>query len=50
MAIHLLKQSRLSLEDIGAALGFAELSTFYRAFRRWTGAAPGEYRERTAAR
>ncbi len=49
MAIHLLRQSRISLEDVGAALGFAELSTFYRAFRRWTGAAPGEYRERVAA-
>jgi AraC-like DNA-binding protein len=45
VAIHLLRKSRLSLEDIGLSLGFSELSTFHRAFRRWTGAAPGEYRQ-----
>jgi AraC-like DNA-binding protein len=44
VAIHLLRKSRLSLEDIGLSLGFSELSTFHRAFRRWTGVAPGEYR------
>lgn len=46
MALHLLQKSRLSLEEVGISLGFAELSTFHRAFRRWTGSTPGEYRER----
>ena len=45
MALHLLLKSRLSLEDIGVSVGFSEMSTFYRAFRRWTGQAPGEYRQ-----
>jgi AraC-like DNA-binding protein len=27
-------------------LGFSESSTFYRAFKRWQGLTPGEYRQR----
>ena len=30
--------------DIAQSLGFAEASTFNRAFKRWTGGAPGDYR------
>lgn len=45
VAVHLLQKSRLTLEDIALSLGFSELSTFHRAFRRWTGLAPGEYRQ-----
>lgn len=30
--------------DIAQSLGFAEASTFNRAFKRWTGRTPGEYR------
>lgn len=45
VAIHLLQKSRLSLEEIGMSLGFSEVSTFHRAFKRWTGHAPGEYRQ-----
>ncbi len=45
VATHLLQKSRLSLEEIGASVGFSEVSTFHRAFRRWTGYAPGEYRQ-----
>jgi AraC-like DNA-binding protein len=47
VAIHLLRKSRLSLEEIAFSFGFSELSTFHHAFRRWTGIAPGEFR-RTA--
>ncbi|MGX9429492.1 MULTISPECIES: AraC family transcriptional regulator [Bradyrhizobium] len=46
LATHLLQKSRLSLEEIAVSLGFSELSTFHRAFRRWTGVTPGEFRER----
>lgn len=36
----------LSIEDIAGKLQFSEPSAFYRAFRRWTGKTPAEYRER----
>ncbi|WP_197279999.1 AraC family transcriptional regulator [Rhodopseudomonas sp. AAP120] len=49
VATHMLKKSRLPLEEVALSLGFSELSTFHRAFRRWTGLAPGEFRERHAA-
>lgn len=45
-AVELLKQRHLTLEKIASRLGFAEHSTFHRAFKRWTGIAPGEYRQR----
>jgi len=45
VAVHLLEKSRLPLEEIAVSLGFSELSTFHRAFRRWTGTAPGEFRQ-----
>ncbi|MBR0896727.1 AraC family transcriptional regulator ligand-binding domain-containing protein [Bradyrhizobium tropiciagri] len=41
----LLHNRRRPLEEIAIALGFSELSTFHRAFKRWTGVPPGEYRE-----
>lgn len=44
LAISLLSDTERSLMDIAAELGFAETSAFHRAFRRWTGSRPGEYR------
>ena len=35
----------LTLIDIANRLGFSEASTFHRAFKHWTGVAPGEYRQ-----
>lgn len=46
-AIELLQRPDLTLLDIAAQLGFSEASTFHRAFKKWTGVAPGEYRHRT---
>ncbi|MGH8806302.1 MAG: AraC family transcriptional regulator [Noviherbaspirillum sp.] len=43
-AIEYLARSDLSLNEIAAMLGFSESSTFHRAFKKWTGVAPGEYR------
>jgi AraC-like DNA-binding protein len=34
------------IKEIAARLGFSEPSAFYRAFKRWTGTTPGEYRKR----
>jgi AraC-like DNA-binding protein len=33
------------LLDIANRLGFSEASTFHRAFKGWTGQAPGIYRQ-----
>ncbi len=38
----------LSLGEVGFLLGFGDASAFYRAFRRWTGLTPGQYRRRLA--
>ena len=35
-----------SIAEVAFLLGFAESSAFYRAFRRWTGQTPAEYRAR----
>jgi AraC-like DNA-binding protein len=43
-AIHHLCASRLSIAEIASRLGFQETSAFHRAFKRWIGARPGEYR------
>jgi len=43
-AIELLLQTGLALPEIAERLGFSEASTFHRAFKQWTGVAPGEYR------
>jgi AraC-like DNA-binding protein len=34
-----------SIADIASDLGYADCSTFYRAFKRWTAMTPGEYRQ-----
>lgn len=44
LAMHLLAEARLSVADIATRLGFEDASTFYRAFRKWTGSAPGAWR------
>lgn len=45
-AVYHLCGSRLSIADIASALGFQETSAFHRAFKRWSGVQPGEYRRR----
>ena len=46
LAIDRLCHSSLSVDDIAAELGFADASAFHRAFKRWNGLQPGEYRAR----
>jgi AraC-like DNA-binding protein len=43
-AIDFLTNTRMPLLDIANQVGFSEASTFHRAFKNWTGVAPGEYR------
>ncbi|CAL9447724.1 putative HTH-type transcriptional regulator [Actinosynnema sp. ALI-1.44] len=45
-AAELLTTTRLGVEPIALRLGYADASTFTRAFRRWTGVTPGAYRVR----
>ncbi|MEJ8837254.1 AraC family transcriptional regulator [Ramlibacter sp. AN1133] len=43
-AIEFLLQTHLPLPEVANRVGFSEASTFHRAFKQWTGVAPGEYR------
>lgn len=41
---------KVPLAEIAFMLGYTEQSTFQQAFKRWTGATPGEFRSRVARR
>jgi len=43
-AVLWLAEPQATFEDIAERLGFADASSFYKAFRKWTGASPGHYR------
>ncbi len=47
LAIKWLETGDFSLADIADRLGFSEPAAFTRAFKRWTGSAPGQYRLKT---
>lgn len=44
MALRYVRHSELSFSEITFLLGFSQAAAFYRAFRRWTGQTPREYR------
>ena len=50
VARELLADSDISLDDIAASLGYAAVSPFMRAFRRWSGDTPGQWRRRARER
>lgn len=39
-------QEEIRISDVAQQLGFSDESAFAKAFRRWTGMSPGQYRER----
>lgn len=49
LAISYLSHSNRSVMDIAVELGFSERSAFHRAFRKWTGASPAQFRRTLGA-
>lgn len=49
LALRYVAQPRLALGEVAYLLGFAEPSSFHRAFKRWTGMTPAAARQRAAA-
>lgn len=43
-ATRLLADPRVSISEVAFLLGFSELSSFYRAFKRWSGKTPADFR------
>jgi len=43
-ALHYLKDGRISIDEVAFLLGFLDVTSFHRAFKRWTGSTPAEYR------
>jgi AraC-like DNA-binding protein len=50
VARQLLSGSEISLDDVAATLGYASVSPFMRAFRRWTKTTPDQWRRAAALR
>lgn len=44
LALDYLRRTRMSTEDIAAALGFSDAANFRHAFKRWAGRTPGQWR------
>jgi AraC-like DNA-binding protein len=49
LALRYIQDPRRSVTDITFSLGFSQPSAFTRAFRRWTGSSPSDYRMKSPA-
>jgi AraC-like DNA-binding protein len=50
LAQRYIEESDMALAEVSYLLGFADVSAFHHAFKRWTGCTPVEFRrDRTAA-
>lgn len=48
LALHYIRRNSSSVKEIALILGYAESSGFVRAFKRWTGRTPADYRDSDA--
>nr|QEO74310.1 hypothetical protein [uncultured bacterium] len=49
LAAHHLSRSDVAVAEVALLLGFSETSAFHRAFKRWSGKSPTEYRRGTTS-
>jgi AraC-like DNA-binding protein len=49
LSCQLLRNTTISASQIASIVGFSESSSFNRAFRRWAGVPPAEWRQRRSA-
>jgi AraC-like DNA-binding protein len=49
LALRYLKRPDLSLAEVAYMLGFSETAPFFRAFKKWTGKTPGDFRRTSTA-
>ena len=47
LALRYLQDGRMTMVDIALSLGFNDQSNFVKAFKRWQGETPGQYRRRS---
>ncbi len=45
LSIYYLKEEQIAVYEVAFLLGFSEASAFNRAFKRWTGQTPSEFRQ-----
>lgn len=50
LALKLLREPTTPIHEVAFALGYGDVPSFYRAFRRWTGRTPADVRRDLAAR
>jgi AraC-like DNA-binding protein len=50
LACHYIVRTDQSFDETAERLGFADISAFYRAFKRWTSTTPAAYRAQIRGR
>jgi AraC-like DNA-binding protein len=45
-AVYFLEKTNVAISEIALLLGYSEQSVFSRAFKRWVGSTPGQFRTR----
>ena len=49
LACSYLKNPAAGLQDVALLSGYTEVSSFTRAFKKWTGLTPGQYRDQLSS-